>query len=371
MHILITADTVGGVWTYSKELVSGLLRQGVRVTLVSFGSLPSPGQSEWIGSLAQQERERFAYFPTAFKLEWMQDSAADVETSADLLRTIIRETGPDLLHFNQFYYGALDCDVPRIVVAHSDLMSWWMAVHGQEPPPSPWMSWYRDIVARGLRQASTVVAPSQWMLGQVERYYGKPQRASVIYNGRSLRLFNPYLAKQNTIVTVGRLWDAGKNVALILREPMPAPVVVVGAERHPETHGRGFSAAQHKNFCLEPHKTEKQMAQILARAGVYAALSQYEPFGLAPVEAALSRCAIVASDIPTFRELWQDNALFFCSNDSGDLRRVLASLARDPDLRNQWAQRAFQHALHNFNARRMVDEYMELYRVLAPMTAVA
>jgi hypothetical protein len=37
MHILVTADTLGGVWTYTQELVTGLLRRGEQVTLVSFG----------------------------------------------------------------------------------------------------------------------------------------------------------------------------------------------------------------------------------------------------------------------------------------------------------------------------------------------
>ena len=31
MHALVTADTVGGVWTYTRELVTGLVQRGVRV----------------------------------------------------------------------------------------------------------------------------------------------------------------------------------------------------------------------------------------------------------------------------------------------------------------------------------------------------
>lgn len=370
MHILITADTVGGVWTYTSELVTGLVRRGVRVTLVSFGNLPSPGQTEWMERLDQKDRVRLAYFSTAFRLEWMQDSSADLEASAEFLSGIIRETEPDLLHFNQFYYGALDSDLPRLVVAHSDVMSWWWAVHGEEPPPSPWMSWYREAVTRGLGAATAVIAPSQWMLAQVVRLYGLPQRASVIYNGRSPGLFNPHMTKENTIVTAGRLWDAGKNVALLLREPMPAPISIAGAQRPPETHGPRVSMGRSIDS-IELEKNEEQIVQIFARAGIYAALSQYEPFGLAPVEAALSRCAIVASDIPTFRELWQDTAIFFRSNDSSDLRRNLEKLVNNPHLRSRYARLAYERALRHFNAIRMVDEYLELYRILAPVPAAA
>ena len=179
MHILVTADTLGGVWTYARELVTGLVRRGIKVTLVSFGEIPASKQTHWMDSLLGLD-----YRPTAFKLEWMQDSESDLEASTRYLEDVVRECRPDLLHLNQFYYGALDCDVPRIVVAHSDVVSWWMAVHHKEPPDSPWMRWYRKSVTQGLAQATAVVAPSQWMLEQVVRYYRKPQLDSVVYNGR-------------------------------------------------------------------------------------------------------------------------------------------------------------------------------------------
>ncbi len=48
MHILITADTLGGVWTYTRELVKGLAGSGVKLTLVSFGEIPSEEQTRWM-----------------------------------------------------------------------------------------------------------------------------------------------------------------------------------------------------------------------------------------------------------------------------------------------------------------------------------
>ena len=80
MHVLMTADTVGGVWTYTQELVSGLIQQGIRVTLVSLGKLPSPEQSAWIDALPELD-----YRPTDYRLEWMQDSERDVEESGNYL----------------------------------------------------------------------------------------------------------------------------------------------------------------------------------------------------------------------------------------------------------------------------------------------
>ncbi len=367
MHILVTADTVGGVWTYTRELVTGLVGRGIRVTLVSFGGTPSAGQTRWLEPLRGVD-----YRPTTFKLEWMQDAAADMEASSEYLGGVIRETKPDLLHFSQFYFGALDRDLPRVVVAHSDVVSWWVAVAGDPPPQSSWLGWYRDAVTRGLAGATVVIAPSRWMLHQVEFHYVRPKCAAVIYNGRTPSLFNPHLAREEKIVTAGRVWDPGKNVGLLLETEMPAPVQIVGSRRQPGAPGNEFAAGNMgSDVQLHQHQDEPQMAQILARAWIYAATSRYEPFGLAPVEAALSGCALVLSDIPSFRELWEGAAVFFRSNDAQDLRRALELLVHDSSLRQRYASLASNHARRHFNAKRMTDAYMELYKALAPAAVAA
>jgi glycosyltransferase involved in cell wall biosynthesis len=367
MRILVTTDTLGGVWTYTRELVTGLTRRGVQVTLVSFGDIPTPGQTTWMEQLPELD-----YRPTAFKLEWMQNSEADMEASAEYLRDRVREAQPDVVHLNQFYYGTLACEAPKVVVAHSDVVSWWLAVHGEEPPTGSWLNWYRNLVTDGLAGASEVVAPSRWMLDQVESLYVKPNRSRVIYNGRTPALFNPYITKADRIVTAGRIWDCGKNAGLLLKDDMPAPVCIVGADRHPDAERSGFAAAQARsNVELLPQQSEGQMTRILARASIYAAPSRYEPFGLAPVEAALSRCAIVASDIPVLRELWQDAAIFFSYNDVQALKCALESLVRDPVLRVKYANLAYTLAREKFTAERMVNEYMELYRTLTPAAVAA
>lgn len=365
MRILITADALGGVWTYTRELVTGLSQRGVEVVLVSFGGIPTRQQTRWMNGLASLD-----FRPTAFKLEWMQDSEADLAASADYLEAVVCETSPDLLHFNQFYYGALECGVPRIVVAHSDVVSWWMAVHQQEPPDSVWMRWYREIVTRGIEAATVVVAPSQWMLNQVPRFYVQPQAGRVIYNGRTYRLFNPHLTKDDLVVTVGRQWDQGKNAPLLLKREMPAPVCIVGSDLHPESQGHAFNGNRRARVRIEPQQDEEHLSALLAKAGIYAATSCYEPFGLAPVEAALSGCAIVASDIVPLRELWGEAAMFFRNKDADSLYEVLQRLVEDSALRQSYGNLALGHARKNFSANSMVDDYVALYRSMARANAL-
>lgn len=368
-HVLVTADTIGGVWTYARELVTGLSKCGVHVTLVSFGEIPGEEQSQWLDGLRNVD-----FRPTAFKLEWMQDAEADLEASAEYLACVVSEVKPDLLHLSQYYYGALAVDVPKIVVAHSDVVSWWVSVHGAEPPDSAWMRWYRAALRRGVSEATAVVAPSTWMLEQVARYYGAPRQGSVIYNGRSAALFNPHVTKETYGLGVGRIWDSGKQVTLLAQAELPMPFYIVGAEEHPELALRGqgvLTGTTMSRVHFKGPQNEAQLRQLYGRASVYAATSRYEPFGLAPLEAALSRCALVANDIPTFREVWGDAALYFRRNDALSLSETLTQLQDDAALRADYANRAYQRALQRYTTDRMVDDYMTLYASVARTAVLA
>jgi glycogen synthase len=364
MHILVTTDTISGVWTYTRELVSGLVSRGLRVTLVSFGEVPLPEQTAWMDSLHGLD-----YRPTAFRLEWMHEGEQDYEDSAAYLASLVQEIQPDALHLNQFCYGDLPVDVPRVVVAHGDLITWWLAVHGHEPKSARWLSRYREVVVRGLLGATALVAPSACMLEALHVSYVPVSREQVIHNGRNPIFFNPYVSKEDSVLSVGRLLDAGKQVHLLTQHEHPLSVCIVGSE-HPVSPPRIPIRADVKvstdQLCvsLKGPQTEAQLRNLYSRAAVYAATARYEPFGMEPLEAALSRCAIVANDIPSFREIWGDDAVYFRTNDAASLASTIRELTEDREKCRAYANRAYQRARDRYNHKRMIDDYLQLYRSL-------
>ena len=361
MHILVTTDTVGGVWSYTRELVTGLVARGVRVTLVSFGGVPSRAQRSWLAGLSGVK-----YYPTSFRLEWMQDSAEDVSESCAYLSRVVAECKPDLLHLSQYCYGSLNVTLPKLVVAHSDVMSWSQEVRGVQPHDA-WARWYRAIVGQGLAGANMVVTPSHWMLNCVECCYGPQERLCVVYNGRTPALFQPFAEKQNFAVSAGRLWDEGKQMELLLQlEKSSLPIYLAGAvSLGGEAVDPSLSVSRRPSYVhYEGELLHSEMRELLSRAAVYIATSKYEPFGLAPLEAALSRCALVVNDIPSFREVWGDAALYFRKDDAVSLSKVLEQLDSSPELRREYANRAYHRALERYTAYQMVDEYVGLYSAL-------
>jgi glycogen synthase len=364
VHVLVTADSLSSSWAYARELVTGLVTRGVRVTLVSFGEIPLPEQIAWMDHLHGLD-----YHPTAFRLEWMQEAEDDLPESSAFLVSLIREVRPDVLHFNQFCYGALPVDVPRVVMAHGDVITWKQEVHERLPGLDPCLSWYRKMVMDSLAAADAVVAPSAWMLDRLSTCYARPKRAEVIYPGRNPIFFNPYTSKDDCVLSVGRLVDASKQVFLLTQQSHPMPVCIVGTEQTmpvPRIPIRADVklATEETSVAIRGPQTDAQLRMLYSKAAIYAATPRYEPLGLPALDAAFSRCAIVANDIPSFREIWGDAALYFRTNDASSLAENIRRLNQDRPLRRTYAEMAYNRARERFTTKRMIDQYLELYRDL-------
>ncbi len=358
--VLMTADTVSGVWTYAIELARGLAEHGVEVALATMG--------EPLNDLQREKADRIPHlkvFESAFKLEWMEDDPwRDVEKAGDWLLGLEERIGPDLIHLNGYVHGSLLWSAPRVMVGHSCVLSWWRAVKG-EPAPESWRRYAREVAA-GLAAADLVVAPSQAMLAALAENYGGLPAARVILNGRDPKLFRP-AAKEPIIFSAGRLRDEAKNLEALERVAprLPWPVFVAGENHHPD----GGEARPHHTRLLG-RLSQRALGAWLGRAAIYCLPARYEPFGLAVLEAALSGCSLVLGDVPSLREIWRHRAVFVPPDDPEALEDALGRLIADPDRRASLAAGSRARALQ-LTSERMVEAYLGAYgEVLAAQGAV-
>src|SRR5579885_2206310 len=143
MRVLITTDVVGGVWQFTHELAAGLLRQGSPVALVSFGGAPAPEQREQCARLGAAYGRSFIYESSSVPLEWMQQNHDVYRDAAPLLLQMAGDFDADVLHTNQFCFGALPVRIPKLITAHSDVLSWADACRDRPLEDSPWLRRYR------------------------------------------------------------------------------------------------------------------------------------------------------------------------------------------------------------------------------------
>src|SRR5438270_13517021 len=96
---------------------------------------------------------------------------------------------------------------------------------------------------------------------------------------------------------------------------------------------------------------------------MYVSAARYEPTGMTILEAALSRCALVLNDIPSLREIWGNDAIYFEPNNPQSLVLTIQELASNPARRSEYGDRALERA-RRFNSDKMGEEYLGYYRTL-------
>jgi glycogen(starch) synthase len=353
-RVLMTADTVGGVWTYACELVDALASLDVAVTLAAMGGPLSPAQARRAAALANLDVVEGHY-----ALEWMQDPWRDVDAAGDWLLDLAARVAPDIVHLNGYAHAVLPFGTPVVVVAHSCVWTWMRAVRGCDPGPE-WDE-YRRRVTAGLAAADVVVAPTAAILRGVLDAYGVTARTRVIANACAPGAWRPG-DKAPVVLSAGRLWDEAKGLAdLVACAPRVRwPIAVAGPIAPPGVPGVAPPRGVEALGTLSP----RALAAWMARASIYALPARYEPFGLSVLEAALAGCALVLGDIASLREVWGDDAVYVPPGDPDALAFALDALIRDPAARAAHAERSRARALRMTPAR-MAAHYRVLYDELA------
>jgi glycosyltransferase involved in cell wall biosynthesis len=353
-RLLMTVDAAGGVWRYAMDLARGLRAHGVETAFLGFGPRPR----------GDAEAEAMALGPldwTNAPLDWMAGGEAELTPVADLIADMARRSRAHLVQVNAPSQAAgLPGGLPVVAVHHSCVATWFGAVRGTEPPEA-W-GWQTRLTGAGLKRADAVVAPSVAHGRAVAAAYGRGH-IKVVPN--AVEAEECEIAGAPYIVAAGRWWDAGKGAETIDAAAAQTlwPVVMAGpvtAPGQPEFAPRHAAAAGSL-----PHAAA---TALVRNAGVFVAHSAYEPFGLAVAEAARAARPLVLSDIPTFRELWGDAALYVPVGDANGLAAAVNCLAADPHLRRTLG-RAAQVRARRFTVQAQARAMAGLYgHVLARRT---
>lgn len=355
LKVLVTADAVGGVWQYSTDLARGLAGLGVETILVLLGPAPSEAQRASAAAIPGLK-----LIETGLTLDWLASDAGAIRIAAQVVREIAHVEGVDIVHLNTPALAAeVDFDLPIVAGQHSCVATWWAAVHGTELPHD--FAWRTALVRQGLHAADVVVTPTDAFGTITQDTYALPERPRTVYNGRS-----PITAAQGAphdfVFTAGRLWDEGKNLKTI---DAAAGRLAVPTHAAGSVHGPNGASVMFDNIHCLGKLDEAELAQWLSARPVFVSTALYEPFGLAVLEAAAAGCTLVLSDIPTFRELWDEVAIFVNPRDEIELLDAISGIVGD-DFERAVMGRAAHDRAARFTPDAMAAQVAAIYRSLLP-----
>lgn len=345
-RLLMTADAVGGVWTHALDLAAAL---GKPVTLAVLGPAPDAAQRAAAAAIPGLDLAE-----TALPLDWLATSEAEVVAAARAVAAIAGRVGATLVQLNSPALALARFPCPVVGVCHSCLATWWEAVRGGPMPGD--FAWRSALLARGYAGCDALVAPSHAFAAATARVHGLPRAPEVVWNGR--RAGPPARAAEGFAFTAGRLWDAGKDIATLdhAAAQLDLPVLVAGPTRGPQ--GEAVAPA---HLRLLGNLDAMALRRWLARGPIFVSTARYEPFGLAVLEAAQAGCALVLSDIPTFRELWDGAAVFVAPGDAAGFAAAIGTLSQQREQRRRLGVAAMRRA-RRYGVDAMAQGYAAIHR---------
>jgi len=355
-RVLMTADAVGGVWSYAFDLSRGLLASGLEVVLAVLGPAPNARQRAEAAAIP-----RLRVLETGLALDWTARDAEAVLAAGVAIAALAREEGASLVHLNSPALAASGAfTVPVVAACHSCVASWWDAVHGGALPPD--LAWRSALVAEGYRAAERLVAPSAAFARETARLHALAAMPVVVHNGRThpRPAAVPPPLPGAFAFAAGRLWDDGKNLRLLDRAAPAINVSVVTAGALAGPQGGAIALPNLRNL---GQVGSGEMAACFAAASVFVSPARYEPFGLAVLEAAQAGCPLVLSDIPTFREIWGDAADYVPAEDAGALAAAVNCLMADATLRRRRGAAARERA-RRYTPEAMLAGTLRLYEAM-------
>lgn len=250
----------------------------------------------------------------------------------------------DLLHVPHFnvplgYRG-------KLVVTIHDLL--WHEQRGAAVTTlSPLMYWlkyafYHVIVRHAVTTAQTIFVPANTIKETVSKYYPLvATKISVTYEG----IDQSFLTKQTPpkqkardeyqLVYTGSLYPH-KNIKVVLQLLQQQPDVtltIVGSRSvfrtQVEEECREMAISDQVHFA--GYLPDKQLRELYLHADALVQPSLSEGFGLTGLEALATGLPAIVSDIPIFREIYQDSAIYFNPRDPQSVYDALLEAVKQRD----------------------------------------
>ena len=271
--------------------------------------------------------------------------------------------------FGPSYSVPLALQTPRVVTLH-DIS---FAIHPEwfskrEGLRRRWLAYHAIGVAR------FIIAVSRFSRQEIIRYYDvDPKQVSVVHNGIH-RLSVPSSVEQSSLVLyVGSLFNRRHLPTLIAAFAKIIPYVpdaklaIVGSDR---TYPRqnltvlAETAGVADRVMFRSYVSDDILAALYAEARVFAYLSEYEGFGMTPLEAIAAGVPIVVGDTPVAREVYGDAAHLVPVDNSNAVADALMLVLRDETTRSQMIKR-HKSVLSKFTWERSARETLSLLQQAA------
>jgi glycosyltransferase involved in cell wall biosynthesis len=193
----------------------------------------------------------------------------------------------------------------------------------------------RMLTRYAARAAAIVLTDSDFSRAEIMRHlHVDPARLHVVAPGVTPRAGRARPAREPLVLYVGSIFNRRRLPDLIaafaraVHDVPSARLVIVGDDRSwPPLDLRAIAATHGvaKQTDVRSYVSDDELTDLYARASVFGFLSEYEGFGLTPLEALTAKVPVVVLDTLVAREVYGDAA---CYVNPGDIAGTAEALRR-------------------------------------------
>jgi glycosyltransferase involved in cell wall biosynthesis len=199
----------------------------------------------------------------------------------------------------------------------------------------------RWLTRTSAHRAAVVFTDSEFSRAEITERLNVPSaRIVTITPGVTTRALPAVLAEREPMVLyVGtrfnrrRLPDLIDAFAMAARDLERARLVIVGGDRTWPPQDLAAAAARHgiqDRVELRRYAPDEELVRLYRRASVFAFLSEYEGFGMTPLEALSAGVPAVVLDTAVAREVYGSAAVFVARGDIAGAAAAIRRLLTDP-----------------------------------------
>lgn len=293
-----------------------------------------------------------------------------------ILPFLISSNNPDLVHFPHFnvplfYSGRY------VVTIHDTLM------HEQRGLEATTLAapiyfikrlGYHLVFKAAVYKSKKIIAPSMAVRTDlIERYKVTPNKILVTYEGvdkriaqrRSLDMKRPYFLYVGNAYPHKNLARLIEAIMLLNTKYNQKAILAIASARNVFTHKleqliNKFNAKEYVKML--GFVKDEELGGLMKNSSAFIFPSLIEGFGLPGLEAMSVGTLVLASDIPVFHEVYQDNAMFFDPIDLGSMVGTMTKALSMTSSQREKMIKLGQKFVNKYSWEKMAQETLDIYK---------
>jgi len=301
-----------------------------------------------------------------------------------IIPKILKEINPDLVHFPHFNVPILN-NFPYLITIH-DLIKHYSK--GKETTTrNCWIYllkyWgYKTVFTQAVGKAKKIIVPSKFVKrGLLKNYLLAEDKIEVIYEGvdnklkaqssklkaksQKSKLLNKYKIRRPYLLYVGNVYPHKNIRRLILAVKKINQTLIIVCSRDVfyqrlQQVVKEFKAE--KFVKLTGYVTDKELNVLYAQAKAFINPSLMEGFGLPGLEAMQAGCPVVCSQIPTFKEVYDQAVVYFNPKNIDDIAEKILKVINFSDKERKELIKKGKNQASKYSWQKCAQETLQLYQ---------